>query len=611
MPANRYHILLLFLLSGTCMFSQSDSLKTAQLLDSALMYADKSSYYLDKVEQIEQKNKQKLPTLSAIWVLRAKYELRRGNPDEASKWVAAGKIKFKEHPQLQSYFYSLEGSIYAVRKEFDQAINSYRTALRKYDAYGMKRDAAYVKNNIANIFFNLNDFESAYGYAKASFEEVYRLNDTVYYPQIAAVLAISEAKTNQLDSAEKHAELAISDGTKYRVPLAVIIGKYALGDIHSQKKEWEKARNYYAEVVTRSEQLRLVQYEVYGRIGLLSCNVALQLFDSAIEEGEQVIELNDRLNMHFADYTVYQQLSEAYNAVGKNEKAFLYLRKANVMYREYSSVENKKVIQELLARYEAEKREKDLSQKELELSRAIIWILVLAFILALLIVGILWLRKRTSNRLKTMQLESERNQLRAFVEGEERERERLAADIHDGIAGTLTGLSLQMQQLKSLEELETVIQNLQAARNEVRLISKNILPFNLKEEGWKTSFQRFIETVQSPVFSVFFIADFNESQLNNQRGIVVYRILQELIQNTLKHANASECELMMTEEDNRIYIQYSDNGKGTTQAELEKGNGWQSICTRLAAIEGTIAFPENPLGGFKIDLSLPKFKIVL
>lgn len=600
-------LLLVFVAMGfNVLFAQTDSLRTVQLLDSILLHPEKESNYLERITALEEKNRKKPKILSSIWVLRIKSDLQKGKLDRASEFVSKGIKQFNKQTDLQARFHSLQGNIYAMQKKFDLAIQSYQLALKQYDQFKLVREAAYVKNNIANIFFNLNDFESAYSYAKESFDVVYKLKDTVYYPQIAAVLAISEVKTNRIESAEKHAQLAISAGKKFNNPLAVIIGKYALGDIFSNKKEWIKAKETYLEVVQLSTQVRLLQYEAYGRIGLLSCYVALKENPEAIEEGEKVIELNNITKLHFADYTVYQQLSEAYHATDNNEKAFHYLRKANEMYREYSSIENKKAIQELLTKYETEKKERDLSQKTLELTRAIVWILALVFILFLLVVVIIWTRKRTKNRLKTFQLESERNQLQAFVEGEERERERLASDIHDGIASTLTGLSLQIQQLKSLDEIALLAEHLQSARNEVRLISKNILPFNLKEEGWKNSFQRFIDAVSSQSFTVFFIADFDESQLNNQRGMVVYRILQEFIQNTLKHANATECELMITEEKNTLLIQYSDNGKGTSKEELEQGNGWQSILTRLVAIHGVIALPDNPLGGIKIDIALPK-----
>ena len=519
---NRLFFSVIILLSGiNPVFSQQDSLKTAKLLDSILLNPNNQDFYLQQINKIERKNNGKLTVLADIWLLRTRFELRQGQINAAQELVSKGKQRLKNYPDLQARFYSLEGSIYATKKQFDVAIKSYQFALKKYDSLIMSREAAYVKNNIANIFFNLNDFESAYSYAKESFDVVYQLKDTVYYPQIAAVLAISEVKTKRIESAEKHARLAISEGKKFQIPLSVIIGKYAMGDVFSDKKDWNQAKNYYSEVVFLSGQIRLVQYEAYGRIGLLSCNIALQLYDDAIEQGEKVIELNDLSKLHFADYTVYQQLSEAYHATGDNEKAFQYLRKANDMYREYSSIENKHAIQELLTKYETEKKELDLSQKNLELTRAIIWILALIFILFLLIVIILWTRKRAKNRLQTVQLESERNQLRAFVEGEQRERERLAADIHDGIAGTLTGLSIQIQQIKSLDEVELLAGHLQSVRNEIRLISKNILPFNLKEEGWKNSFQRFIDSVHSSEFAVFFISEFEESQLNNQRGMFV------------------------------------------------------------------------------------------
>lgn len=587
-------------------YAQSDSLLTTQLLDSALLNVEKQRYYLQKVDLLEQKNSKNPSKIAIIWGLKAKFYLRQGQVDKASELVNKGIKRFDQHPDLKARFYGLEGNVFAVQKKFDDAIRSYQLALKQYDQLKMVREAAYLKNNIANVFFNLNDFESAYSYAKESFDVVYELKDTIYYPQIAAILAISEVKTNRVSLAETHAQLAIDAGKQFKNPLAVIIGKYAMGDVYSSKQEWNNAKTIYNEVVVLSEQIQLRQYEAYGRIGLLTCNIALRIYNEAIEEGEKVIELNNITKLHFADYTVYQQLSEAYHAIGNNEKAFQHLRTANEMYREYSSVENKKVIQELLTKYETEKKERNLSQKELELTRAIIWILGLIFVLFLFVVMILWTRKRAKNRLKTVQIESERNQLQAFVDGEERERERLAADIHDGIASTLTGLSLQIQQVQSLDEIKPLIEHLEAARNEVRLISKNILPFNLKEEGWKNSFQRFISSVQSPVFSIFFLAEFDESQLNNQRGMVVYRILQELIQNTLKHANATECELMITEENGTILIQYSDNGNGTSQEQLEKGNGWQSILTRLTAIDGVISLPKNPLDGLKIDIALPK-----
>lgn len=594
------------LLLSISTWSQKDSLYVAHLLDSALLQPNKAPLFLKTVKQIETKNHLKSAVLSDILALRVKFELRKGNFNEAKTLVQQSLTKFKGEPAYEATFLSLKGSVLASERKFQEAISYYQRALRLYDDLQMEREAAYVKNNIANVFFNLNDFESAYQYAKHSFTTVYKLKDTLYYPQIAAILSISEAKTKRFESAKKHAELAISAGKQFRNPVAIILGKYALGDVFAQQNNWNKAKSEYEQVVAMTQQLRLVQYESFGRIGLLTTAIAQKQYDDAIIQGEKALEISRMLGQKNADYTIFQQLSLAYHASGNESKAYRYLSQANQAFRSYSSIENKKAIQDVLTKYETEKKERALSQKELELSRAILWIVALLFVLSSLVAFLFWFRKRNENRLLQLKMETVSKENEAFVVGEQRERERIAADIHDGIASSLTGLALQIQQHETTPDVKLIAEQIQFIRNEVRLISKNIMPFNLNVEGWNTAFQRVIDNAQSSNFQFFFIPDFDENLLNNQKGMVIYRILQELVQNTLKHAAASECELMITEEGEQLFIQYSDNGKGADENTLKLGNGWHSIQTRLAALNGTLSFPNNPLGGLKIDIRLPK-----
>lgn len=292
------------------LFAQSDSLKMAQLFDSALYQPQKKDFYFKKIDSLNLLNRKDSDMGAIFYLLRARYELKCGNLETAQKMIEDGQKNFPSNKNIQPYFFSLKGSVFALQKEFEKAIYNYKNALEIYESRNKKREAAYIKNNIANTFFNLNDFESAYIYAKESFEEAYQLNDTIYFPQFAAILSISEAKTNKLKEAREHAKLAIDQGNKYRTPVAVIVGKYALGDVYSQQNEWSQAKEFYNEVVGLSEQMKLYQYEVYGRIGLLSCNVKLNLFNEAVVQGEKVIKLNEMLNTHYTDYTVYQQLSE-------------------------------------------------------------------------------------------------------------------------------------------------------------------------------------------------------------------------------------------------------------------------------------------------------------
>lgn len=186
------------------LFAQSDSLKMAQLFDSALYQSQKKDFYFKKIDSLNLLNRKDFDMGAIFYLLRARYELKCGNLETAQKMIEDGQKNFPSNKNIQPYFFSLKGSVFALQKEFEKAIYNYKNALEIYESRNKKREAAYIKNNIANTFFNLNDFESAYIYAKESFEEAYQLNDTIYFPQFAAILSISEAKTNKLKEAREH-----------------------------------------------------------------------------------------------------------------------------------------------------------------------------------------------------------------------------------------------------------------------------------------------------------------------------------------------------------------------------------------------------------------------
>lgn len=584
--------------------AQNDSVLVAHWLDSATFQPQRSNHFLRLVNRKETNADKEL--LFDILTLKTKYFIKVGDFKQATMQVRKGKRLFRDELEAKTDFISLEGSVYAIQREFTKAITCYKNAIRNYDQLQLELKSAYVQNNIANVFFNLNDFESAYNYAKSSFKVVFAQKDTVRYPQIAGILAISEVKTNRMKLANFHAYVAVLDGGKYANPVAKIIGLYALGDYYAARKEYARATQMYQKVISLSKPLNLVSFENFGHLGLLAVFVETQQFELAIKEGEWVLNYTSATKQHTTDYALYNNLSKAYAGIGQNDKAYYYLAQANEMFRTYSSNENKKAIQELLVKYESEKKAKTIAKQQLQLSSVWNALLLLFVVLLVVVLFIIRIRRKNKARLQILQLENEHQLLEAFVEGEQKERERLAADIHDGIASSLTGLYLKVQQNETINDTRLIAEQIQQLRNEVRTISKNITPFNLEEEGWIQSFQRVIQQVQSETFRVFLIPNFREELLNSQRGMIVYRILQEMIQNTLKHAQATECEIVMVEEQHELLIQYSDNGIGVNAADLMKGNGWHSMKKRISALNGTISLPPNPMNGFKIDIKIPQ-----
>lgn len=606
---NRLGHLLCFILFIHSSWSQNkDSIAVTNYLNEAIVAPKSSSFYLKKVDSILSLNEGKSEFFATLLSLKVKYYLRKGQIDEAKKCLIKGQTKHSNSKLTEALYLNLTGSVNALEKNFKEAILSYKKSLVLYDSLGMEKEAAYVKNNIANIFFNLNDFKSAYKYVKESFEVVYRIKDTTYYPQIASILAIAEAKLNKIGKAKIHATLAINDGIRFNNLVAQILGNYAMGDVYVAQKKWNKSYQSYNECVALSQASGLLLYESFGRIGLLlSCN-ELHRFDEAIKHGEKAVFINNQLGYHFSDYKLNYELSVSYEAISDYENAFLHLKKANEIYRSYNTKENNRIIQNLLTKYQTEKKEKALKKKELALSKALLGILLLLVLLSIAVAVIFWIKKRNQQKFFKFQVASVRKEVEAYVEGERIERERIAADFHDGISSSLTGLALQLKNDKLSLSNEQVFHQIESIRNEVRAISKNIVPFNLKKEGWNYAINHFISTIKNDNFQIHFIPAYSGELLNSERGMVLYRIVQELIQNTIKHANATECELLIEEEKDTIILHYSDNGKGVIEEVLANGNGWQSILKRLEAIQGAVVFPSNPLNGFKVDIHLLKQK---
>jgi two-component system, NarL family, sensor kinase len=585
---------------------KSDSTQLATYYNLALLKQDSASFFLDCANQFYEKKKS-----SAIWeesndYLKARYWVIIGRLSEADSLLQRTIKKKAPQDFAQAKFYNLLGSVCALKKENAQAIHWYKKTLIILDKRKDSVQSAYIKSNIANIFFSTLDYKHAHPYLKEAYRITSAINDSLYGPSIEGMFAISLLKMNQKESAFSHAENALRKAEKYRSVQALVIANYVLGECYLEEDNLEVSEKYFRSSLDLAENTRQTYYVMLSNIGLLLvCNEKRE-FQEAIQYGNQALNISGAMNNTNTLYSVYKNLAKAYAGNKNHEQAYIYLSKAHQLFQKMTSLRQEKTMQELLVKYETEKKENELSKKELDLTRALNWILILIFSITLLIGVVFWIRKRNRSRIKLMNLESERYQLEAFVEGEQRERERLAADIHDGIASTLTGLALQIQQIKSINEISQFADHLQQVRNEVRLISKNISPFNFKEEGWSRSFQHFLDSIKNTELSIFFIPQFDESLLNNQRGMVVYRMMQELVQNTLKHAEASECELLIVEEGERLMIHFSDNGKGVSREKLEMGNGWQSIQKRLSAIHGIVIFPKNPLGGFKIDISLPK-----
>ena len=227
----------------------------------------------------------------------------------------------------------------------------------------------------------------------------------------------------------------------------------------------------------------------------------------------------------------------------------------------------------------------------------------LAFIISLvLLVGVFYIRKifQFMRRVDEIRRESENRVLSAIIKTEEREKQRFAKELHDGLGPLLSVIKMLVSGLDgntSQEVNKKIKLNLRQAVDEaitgIRDISSNISPHILNNFGLKEAMEAFVRRLrQAEKFKVYFVTNLGAERFNYNIEVVLYRVVCELINNTLRHAEASKVTIDLHLEDGVLYLEYEDDGIGFDILSLPKhdGMGLNNMRYRLQSGNGDIEF---------------------
>ena len=225
----------------------------------------------------------------------------------------------------------------------------------------------------------------------------------------------------------------------------------------------------------------------------------------------------------------------------------------------------------------------------------------LDFVISLvLLIGVFYIRKifLFMHRLDKLRRETEKRVLSAVIRTEEQERQRFAKELHDGLGPLLSVIKMLVSGLGEKEDAEVnakIKQNLRQAVDEaianVRNVSANISPHILNNFGLKDSIEAFIKRMgQMENFNIYFTTNLGNQRFSYNVEVIMYRVICELINNTLKHAAASKVTIDLQLEDHVLYLEYTDNGVGFDVSSVGHygGMGMDNMRYRLQSGKGDI-----------------------
>jgi signal transduction histidine kinase len=274
-----------------------------------------------------------------------------------------------------------------------------------------------------------------------------------------------------------------------------------------------------------------------------------------------------------------------------------------------------RAVEELQIKYETEKKEIQIIDLEKE-NRWMVGLSLAGGAALLLALGLLFYRHRLNvnkrrlaeQQVKQLQQEQQLIATQAVLDGETQERTRLARDLHDGLGGLLSAVRLNLEDMKGgaarnadgTARFDKAIGMLDESIREMRRVAHHLMPDALSRFGLKTALTDFCNSIPSAEFNYFG----DGRRFDRNLEVVIYRIVHELINNSLKHARAGHILVQIVQETGRIALTVQDDGHGFDPETVTTGAGIRNIRTRVASSGGTIDMRSSAENGTEINVEL-------
>src|SRR5690606_36792608 len=253
------------------------------------------------------------------------------------------------------------------------------------------------------------------------------------------------------------------------------------------------------------------------------------------------------------------------------------------LLEELRFAENINVVNELTTKYETEKKERQIAEQELEIQKKNVqmrnWLIAGIVLIGGFLTFLYIMRRNQKNKLKIMEKEKENEVLSARVLGEEVERSRISKELHDGIASNLVAVKLQIE--NTAEISQKILSLVQETHKEVRQIAHNLMPIDFENQNLVDVVKSFCEECTTENKPINFQTNTEKINLDKNRSMVLYRVVQEFIQNAIKHSQAQQIDVLLMENEGLITRNIEDNGVGFDTKLKETSNGLSGVIERL------------------------------
>ncbi len=503
---------------------------------------------------------------------------------------------------------------YALCLQYDQ------TARNLYRQLGNERGEAIAIRDMGFTYRKMGQNQDAYNYIELSIKTFEKIGDHL---ELAASYNhmgnLIEDWKNDLVLAEALYRKSIIHAEKENNKQSISYSYEFIGVLKRKQGENDSAVIYLNKSLEIRKELDLKFPMVLSYAHLAEVMDKKGNLIEAKNYYNKALEISLAINYH--DYTkfIYGNLSKIHQKRGNLDSAITYLELQKELQDSLFNLQKTKEFAEIKAKYEDELKEEKIRtlNNQIELdeqknrNRIYLFTTIIAILGAIVLIGIIIAiviynkNQRMANKEKINQ---ERLRNKMIIEAEEKERTRIAKDLHDSLGQMLAALKMNLNSLSSANgngQFEKTTKILDDTITEMRSISHAMMPESLIKNGLAKALIDISNHVDTQHTKV-------NVQVENWKGwsrtgeYVLYRVVQELLNNTLKHAHAQKVTIELNQFDDEINLIYEDDGKGFNLDESKSdGIGLKNMINRITSINGHIEFDSKSGSGFTAIISIP------
>ena len=506
----------------------------------------------------------------------------KGAYDSAAMYYykALDILKKTDAPLVKAGVLNELGKLYRKTKDLDRSLQMYNEAFAIYEKLGDENNMATILNESGVVFEYKEDYAEAIKRYKSSLAIREKLNDIT--------------------------------GKAYSLNF--------LGGVYTLQKNFVEAENY----LLQSLELRKLLKDSFA--------IALNYSDLGYMYKEQVnyTKATEQYNysnalaikMQYAELlqSNYGELAAIAEKTGNFALSLDYYKKQTALKDSIYNGDKMKQIEQLNAKYQTEKKEQQLKLQDAEITKKNYLLWGLAASIALLIfAGVSFYRKRQLQNKMNLQAEVMKQQdlaTKAIINAEENERKRIAAELHDGVGQMMSAAKMNLSAIENempfkdetqKNSFSKVIDMLDESCKEVRSVSHQMMPNALLKSGLASAVKEFLDKIDNRIIKINLHTEGLQERLESNTETVLYRVIQECVNNVIKHSGANKLDISLIKDADGISATVEDNGHGFDTADKKKfdGIGLKNINSRVNFLKGTVDFDSAPGRGTLVAIHIP------